>query len=302
MSGVTPRPSKAKLRPGAPEGGLRLVEDQQHAARVAELAQPREIAVRRNDDAAGAQDGLDDGGGRRADRLRVEQVEAHVETAHVAAVAAMPDRAAIAVRLGNRERARNRRPVAAPAAGVGVRAGARRRAMPRAVETDDLEAAGELLGQTQRRFVALAAGIEKDQLGQASRQQRRHAPRERCDRRRQHAAEQVQHLAAALFDRGDDRRMIVAERGAHLARGKIEDGAPVLVVKVRSAGAYDELGMKFGAVADQVLAHRPVQRGRRFGVGLRAIGIRRPEAACSGYPRRFFHARRRRYFVTSRTV
>jgi hypothetical protein len=98
--------------------------------------------------------------------------------------------------------------------------------VPRAVETDDLESAGEFLGQAQRRFVALAAGIEKDQLGQAARQQRRHASGECCDRRRQHAAEQVQHLAAALFDRSDDGRMIVAERGAHLARGKIEDARP----------------------------------------------------------------------------
>src|SRR6185437_9125632 len=137
---------------GASKRGLRLVEDQQHAARVAKLAQTLEIAVGRNDDAAGAQDRLDDRGGRRSDRLRIEQIEPDVETAHVAAVAAVPDRAAVAVRLGNRERPRNRRSVAAPAAGVGIRARTRGRAVPRAVETDDLESAGEFLGTAQRRL------------------------------------------------------------------------------------------------------------------------------------------------------
>jgi hypothetical protein len=48
--------------------------------------------------------------------------------------------------------------------------------VPGAIEADDLEAAGEFLGESERRFVALTTGIEEDQLGQAPRQHRRHAP------------------------------------------------------------------------------------------------------------------------------
>ncbi len=65
----------------AVERGLRLVEDQQHPARVAVLAQRGEVARRRDEDAAAGQDRLDDAGRERARRLGVDELEAEVELA-----------------------------------------------------------------------------------------------------------------------------------------------------------------------------------------------------------------------------
>ena len=70
----------------ASERGLRLVEDQQHARACAlRPAQRVEVAVGRNDDAAGADDRLGDHRRRRAGRLHVVQLEADLHARAVAA-------------------------------------------------------------------------------------------------------------------------------------------------------------------------------------------------------------------------
>ena len=79
MSGTTPSRSKANIVAGAADAGLRLVEDQQHAARAAMRLQRREIAGRQLDDAAAAQDRLGDEGGEIAGALLVDQLERIVE-------------------------------------------------------------------------------------------------------------------------------------------------------------------------------------------------------------------------------
>ena len=66
---------------GAAQPGLRLVEDQQHAALVALVPQRGEVAGRQVDDPAGAEDRLDQAGGEAADGLGVDHVEAEVELA-----------------------------------------------------------------------------------------------------------------------------------------------------------------------------------------------------------------------------
>ena len=66
---------------GAAQPGLRLVEDQQHAALGALVPQRGQVARREVDDAAGAEDRLDEAGGEAADRLGVDQVETEVELA-----------------------------------------------------------------------------------------------------------------------------------------------------------------------------------------------------------------------------
>ena len=52
---------------GAAEPGLGLIKDQQHPAFPALVPQRREVAGGRLDDAAGAEDRLDDAGGQAAD-------------------------------------------------------------------------------------------------------------------------------------------------------------------------------------------------------------------------------------------
>ena len=76
MSGTTPSRSKANISAGAPHAGLRLVQDQQHAARAAMRLERGEIARRQLDHAAAAQDRLGDEGGEIAGALPVQQVEA----------------------------------------------------------------------------------------------------------------------------------------------------------------------------------------------------------------------------------
>ena len=66
---------------GAVQRGLRLVEDQQHPARVAVVAQRGEVARRGDEDAGAGKDRLDDAGRERARRLGVDQREAEVELA-----------------------------------------------------------------------------------------------------------------------------------------------------------------------------------------------------------------------------
>jgi hypothetical protein len=51
---------------------LRLVEYQEHASLVAQLAQAAEVTVGRNDDPAGREHGLGDHGAERADRLLLD--------------------------------------------------------------------------------------------------------------------------------------------------------------------------------------------------------------------------------------
>ena len=67
MSGSHVEFLRGERRAGAPEARDDFVEDQQDAVLVADLAQSLEITLRRQHDAGGAGDGLDDdrGDGRR---------------------------------------------------------------------------------------------------------------------------------------------------------------------------------------------------------------------------------------------
>ena len=125
----------------APEPGLRLVEDDEKAALVAQRLELHEIALRRHDDPGRTLDRLDNNRGRRAHRLAVVEAEAHVEARHVALVAAVLYRATVAVGAGDRHGADARRAVAAAPAIVSARRGPRGDAVPGAGQRDDLEAA-----------------------------------------------------------------------------------------------------------------------------------------------------------------
>ena len=99
---------------GAAQAGLRLVDDDEHAALAALGGQCGEIAGRGDDDAAGREDRLDDAGGERADGLRVDQVERVVELAAPVQLPVRPDDVrVVGVRRGDGDVARRRRPVPA---------------------------------------------------------------------------------------------------------------------------------------------------------------------------------------------
>ena len=80
MSGTTSQWSHAKVRPVRARPGLDLVGDHQHVAFGAQRAHPRQVVVRRNDDARLALDGLEQhGDGVLVDRggHRVGVTEGH---------------------------------------------------------------------------------------------------------------------------------------------------------------------------------------------------------------------------------
>jgi hypothetical protein len=241
-------------RPHAAERRLRLVDDEQHPALLAALLEPREVAVGQRHDAARAQDRLDDRGGRRADRLGVGEREAGVEAGEVAAVAAVGDRAAVGVRRRQRHRAGQRRAVAAPAGAVGARRGPCGHAVPRAREGEHLVAAGVELREAQRGLVRLAAGGEEHRAGERRGQQRHQLAGELGDVAREEAAEQVHGAPAGVAHRVEDGRVAVAERGAHLAGGEVEQLAPVLGGEPAALRALDEEVGEVPGVADQVIA------------------------------------------------
>src|SRR5262245_36670072 len=61
-------------------------------------------------------------------------------------------------------------------------------------------------------------------------------------------------LAYRFPHRLDDLGMRMAEDGAHLARGEIEDGAPLRVVDVAPLRALDDDRGEFSPIANQMLA------------------------------------------------
>ena len=116
MSGVTPKLCAAKVCAGAAEAGDHFVEDEQDAVLVADLAQPRQIALRRHQAAGRAGDRLDEA---RRDVLGAVQVdEAHEVLGELDAVRAFARREAVLrdVRVPHVRNARQRR--AEPAAVV----------------------------------------------------------------------------------------------------------------------------------------------------------------------------------------
>ena len=70
-------------------------------------------------------------------------------------------------------------------------------------------------------------------------------------RRREHPRVEVDDVVERLLDGLGDARVVVADRGADLARGEVEHAAPGRRLEVRAAGPHDRLGPEVAAVADQ---------------------------------------------------
>ena len=207
---------------GAAPAGHHFVGDQQHAVAIADFAQAREVLGRRNEDAVGADDRLDDDGGHIA--LVADHVLDVVGAGDVAGGIGVLDGAVVAVGLRRKDdagafAARLHGPAARIAGG---RDGARGRAVIGAVARDDLGLAGVHAGDFEGRFVGLgAAGGEEEfvqSLGQHFEQLRAEAGAGRGGV----AGRDIGKLARLLGDGLDDARILVAEVDAHQLRAEIE--------------------------------------------------------------------------------
>jgi hypothetical protein len=243
----------------AAEGGLGLVEDQKGAAVASGLAEFREVALRWNDDAAGADDRFGNDSGGSAGRLHVEHLQADPEAGHVAFVATVLDRAAVGIGLGDDIGPGSFRAGALAVAGEGYSARLAGHAMPRAAERQDLPAAGGELRHFQSGLVRLGARVDKKLPLQGRRQPASQLLGKAGHRLGNHPGEHVDRAVGAVLDRGHDRGVVVADGCAHLARGEIED-LTALVVDDRGALRRNEQGReRVAAVADQQLIGRFAQ-------------------------------------------
>ena len=243
---------------GPAHPGLRLVDDQQHPALLAELLEPAQVAERQLDDAAGGQDRLDQAGCQAPGRLLVDHRETELELAlPVVGAVAVPERGPVGVGGRQREVPGHRWPVAVSAGGEGGRGRTRGHAVPRAVERDDLVAAGGELGDLECRLVGLGTGAEQHRHAERVGQRAREPGGQVDDRPAEHPAVEVVQGRHRLRDGPYDGGVRVPEHGTHLARGEVQDRPAVLVVDVAPRGPLDDPRREGRAVAHHVALDAP---------------------------------------------
>ncbi len=233
------------------EPGLGLVQDEQHAALAGQLGQPGEVAGRRHHDPAGRQHGLGDDGGSGAGGLFVVELEADLQAGHVAGVRAVPDRAAVGVRGRDGEDAGNGGAVAAPAGGEGQGLAAGGHAVPAPGQRDDLEPAGDEFGDADGALVRLAPGADEHRVVEPRRQQGCQPFGELQHRRRQEAGVEVDRGVEGAADGLGDAGVVVADGGADLPGGEVEQAPPVRGLQPGAGGAGDHVRGELSRVADQ---------------------------------------------------
>jgi hypothetical protein len=245
-----------------------------------------EIALGQVEDAARRQDRLGDEGGERAGRLAVDEVEAVVELRLPVVVRRVAEARPIAVGSRNGEAAGLGRPVTFSAMGIGGGGGRAGHAVPRLGEGHNLVAAGHQLGQPDGGLVRFRAGAEEDRARQRLGQDLRHGLGKPHDGPRQHTGEQMRQVAGRVRDRLDDLGVAVAENGAHLARGEIEDGAAFGIVDIAAPGVLDDDGRELAAVAHQVGLRRAPERRVLVGVHGGLLHLSLPASGRRHYHRR----------------
>ncbi|CAM5373953.1 hypothetical protein SALBM135S_02576 [Streptomyces alboniger] len=252
---------------GAAETGLRLIQDQQHAALSALGPQGGEVPGGWLDDAARAEDRLDETRGQAAGRLGVDQVEGEVQlSAPVQGAVGCGEVGPVGVRYGDGEVAGGARAVALAARTVGGGRGCLRHAVPGPGEGDDLVLAGDELGHAERGFVGLGACRQEEGLLQWRGQGVGEPAGEVDHGTAEHAAVEVVEVGDLPLDGGDDRRVRVAENRTHLARGEVEYLAAVRGEHEASGGALDDFAGEVASVADEVpIGFGPEGGGERGG-------------------------------------
>ena len=175
MSGVTPNSCAANGRAGAAEAGDHLVEYQQDAVPVADLAQALEVAARRDQHAGGAGDRLDDhrgdvGGIVQRDSRSSSSASSRAVLRRPREKAFAPGRACAA---GDRRRAAARRPDLAVRRDAAHRDAAEAHAVVAALAADQARArafaAHAVVGERdlQRRVDRLGAGVGEEHVIEA---------------------------------------------------------------------------------------------------------------------------------------
>ena len=145
--------------------------------------------------------------------------------------------------------------VAAAPGAVGRGPGSGGHPVPGLGEADHLVAASEQLCDLQRGLVGLRAGGQQQRLLQWLRCGLGQGAGQIDHRLAEHAAEQVIQPGDVLGDRVDDVGVGVAEDGAHLPRGEVENGTTFGVIDERALRSRDHRRRKRAGVADQMPIH-----------------------------------------------
>ncbi len=221
---------------GASPAGHDLVGDEEDAGFVADAAEFGHVFGGRDDDAVGADDGLDDDGGDVG--FVADHVLEVVGAGDVAAGVGVADGAAVAVDFGAEEGALL---LAAdgfhgPAAGVaGGGDGAGGAAVIGAVAGEDFGFAGVHAGDFEGGFVGVGAGGGEEELVEAGGEDFEEELRELGAAGGGVAGHGVGELLGLGGDGGDDGGILVAEVGAHELRGEVE---VVLAVAVGDGAVF----------------------------------------------------------------
>ena len=142
-------------------------------------------------------------------------------------------------------------------------------------------------GHAQRDFVALGTGVHEDRLGHAGRHPvARHRRGQLRDGFRDHAAEKVEGGFSGAAHRVDDGRVVVADGGAHLARGEVDDlaslfdevrGLLIVIAAIFRPTSFFALAvilalLQWPALLRQIRAQVLSLRERDFVAAARALG------------------------------
>ena len=237
---------------GSAKSRLDLVGDEQNVVPVEDFLDGAQVARRRHDDAALAHDGFDDESGHVAGGGAAEDVFEHLRTREAARVRFEMQCAAVAVRRGHKGHARHERAAATLASGQAGEAERREGAtVKRAVQCDELGAAGELFCQPDRRLIRLSpAAAEKALLQPPGRYVGEKLGQVRGRRVRVEIGARVEDAFELCAGRGDDLAVTVAGAGD----GDTGEGIYVLLsTRVHERGpvaAFDHerlhLAHKFG--------------------------------------------------------
>ena len=255
MSGTTSQCSQREPAPGAAEAGQDLVEDEQDAVAIADLADRREVAGRRHEDAVGAGHGLEDHGGDRLrplvlqDLLQVRTAGGdgavvgvpggRVEGVSAVPVVDMPGGAAVRVRVEHAHDARDRR-LGRPAPRVaGERRGARGGAVVAAVPGDDLLAPGHPARQLDGVLVGVGAAGREQRHAEVARRHLGEQPGELGPRLAGEGRRQAVQRLRLAPQRLDQPRVPVAEVEVHHLRGEVQVAAAVGVPEPAPLAAGD---------------------------------------------------------------
>ena len=232
MSGSTPQCSTANQRPVRPNPGHYLVGDQQHAVLVANLAHPRQIAIRRHDHPVGAGNRLHDHRRHVVRAFHSDHLVNVIGAPQVALRLPRAKSAAVLVWIGGPQHARNAR-LRGPAPRL---AGQRERAIGgsvvRATPRHDLLPSGGQPGDLHRVIRRLGAAQREKALAQRPRRDLRQFAPQLAARLGGEARVDVAQLVGLRLDGFHHRRVLVPNIDVHQLGVQVQEAPSIVVVEV----------------------------------------------------------------------